>query len=158
MGGEDAEVVVDFAGVLLVLGVLAVALGAVDGVAREVCAGLDGVRAFDGTGFDGAGVPLVSGSGLDGTGSGGISGTSYFGSDVPFVVGSAAADGRSVVTGKGSGCGTGDLKRNEEGGGTDGVVVASTTDFGGHSRFSLTSSLAESPVVCETTLELLGES
>lgn len=29
--------------------------------------------------------------------------------------------------------------------------------FGGHSRFSLSSSLAESPVSCDRTLELRGE-
>jgi len=39
----------------------------------------------------------------------------------------------------------------DEGGGLSAPPV---TDFGGHSRFSLASSLVESPVMCETTLEL----
>lgn len=43
----------------------------------------------------------------------------------------------------------------------DGTIVAGLSlgfaDFGGHSRFSLISSLSESPVLCDMTLELRGE-
>jgi hypothetical protein len=36
------------------------------------------------------------------------------------------------------------------------VGLSSCKDFGGHSLFSLTSSLAESPVICDVTLVLRG--
>lgn len=160
-GGDKVDDAGGLEGVLpVLLGVLVVGLGAVEGGERvEVAGGFDGVRVFDGTGFDG-GVGLVSGSGCTGAGagagSGGFCGASAFGgSEEPFVAGSTGA-GDSVVVGAGSGCATGDLKRKEVGGGADGVEAASVTDLGGHSRFSLSSSFAESPVVCETTLELLG--
>lgn len=155
---------------LLVGTVLAATFWAADGDARGACAGLGVVRAFDvGGDLADTGVPFVSGSGLGDAGTGGISGTS-FGSEVPFVVAvvSGGTGGDSAFTGSGSGCAgcagfsgcigciTGDLKRNEVGG-SDGTLAASTAGFGGHSRFSLSSSLAESPVIWETTLELLGE-
>jgi hypothetical protein len=154
--GEDDGV---FAGALLLLGVvLAATFWAADGEGRGVCAGLGTVRAFIVDGFGDTTVPWVSGSGLGGAGTRGITGISD--SEVPLAVVSGGEAGRgSVITGWGSGCigcSRGDLKRNE-GGGSEGASGDSVTDFGGHSRFSLSSSLAESPVIWETTLELLGE-
>lgn len=152
MRGDDDGV---FAGALLLLdAVLEVAFWATDGEGRGVCAGLGAVRALGVEDFGDTIVPFVSG--LGGAGTGGIS--DAFDSAVPFVVVSAGAGRVSVFTGWGSGCIgciTGDLKRNE--GGSEGTSGDSVTGFGGHSRFSLSSSLAESPVIWETTLELLGE-
>jgi hypothetical protein len=97
VGGDEVGVL----GVGLVIGVLVVVLGAVEGV------GFDGVRVFDGGGFDGA-TGLVSGSSCAGTrrgtGSGGFPGALTLGSEEPFAVEAAvtAAEG-SDVAGAGSG-------------------------------------------------------
>lgn len=63
-------------------------------------------------------------------------------------------------SGMGRGLTTGDLDMLEEGElesvGTAGLISADATGLGGHSLFSLASSFAASPAICDETLELLG--
>jgi hypothetical protein len=75
-----------------------------------------------------------------------------------------AAGGETVSTGLEDddlGCEVGSAERvQDEDGMIEGVLLRlsfGTGDLGGHSRFSLTSSVAESSVACEATLELRGE-
>lgn len=53
--------------------------------------------------------------------------------------------------------GASDCLLDHEEDGTIGGGLSFEAGFGGHSRFSLTSSLAESPVILEATLVLRGE-
>ena len=70
------------------------------------------------------------------------------------------ADGETFsvgLVGGGLGCEVGGVGRVQGEDGMIGGLSFGTGDLGGHSRFSLTSSIAESPVVCDATLELRGE-
>lgn len=73
------------------------------------------------------------------------------------VVGASTDGGGS---GMGSGLRSGDLDMPGEGElesvGATGLISADATGLGGHSRFSLISSFAASPAICDETLELRG--
>jgi len=135
---------------------LALLVGAVVGGVRGEIRGFEGVCGFDGVRFDVV-VGFFSFSDCVLGAARGTRDASVFGGseeplDVSLVV---AKDSTTAITGLG--CTVDKSKRNDDWGSAGGRDVTSTTDFGGHSRFSLISSLTESPVVFETTLELLGE-
>lgn len=135
---------------------LALLVGAVVGGVRSEIRGFEGVCGFDGVRFDVV-VGLFSFSDCVLGSSRGTRDASVFGGseeplDVSLVV---AKDSATAITGLG--CTVDESKRNDDWGSAGGRDVTSAMDFGGHSRFSLISSFTESPVVFETTLELLGE-